>query len=99
MVNTSLTTMNNSLCTSCLRDVTPDGFGVVRSISVLVVIMLNKVNDVAKSMVTTVILNKVSAVLRDFNSLQVIVCTIVLVIVVVTGPDKLVNQRRFSVNG
>lgn len=85
-----------ALYASYLGILNPSGFGFMKSIEILVMVVLGGMGSMLGSVVSATVLTAVPELLRAFSSYRMIVYSLLLIIVMIFKPSGLLGQYDFS---
>ena len=85
-----------ALYASYLGILNPSGFGFMKSIEILVMVVLGGMGSMLGSIVSATVLTAVPELLRAFSSYRMIVYSLLLIIVMIFKPSGLLGQYDFS---
>ena len=85
-----------SLHASFLQTISPSNFGIMESISILVVVVLGGVGSMTGTFVAAIVLGVLDTVLQSFGALRMVIYAIVLILIMIFKPSGLLGNWEFS---
>ncbi|KRL37509.1 branched-chain amino acid ABC transporter, permease protein [Liquorilactobacillus uvarum DSM 19971] len=86
-----------SLHASYLQTIAPNDFGIMESISILIIVVLGGVGSVTGTFVAAVVLGVLDTVLQDFGTLRMVIYAAALILIMVFKPSGLLGTREISI--
>ncbi|WP_057875230.1 branched-chain amino acid ABC transporter permease [Liquorilactobacillus aquaticus] len=86
-----------SLHASYLQTIAPNDFGIMESISILIIVVLGGVGSVTGTFLAAVVLGILDTVLQDFGTLRMVIYAAALVLLMVFKPSGLLGTWEFSI--
>ena len=90
--------MAGALYASYLGILNPSGFGFMKSIEILVMVVLGGMGSMLGSVVSATVLTAVPEILRAFSDYRMIAYSLLLIIVMIFKPSGLFGQYDFSLS-
>ena len=85
-----------SLHASFLQTISPSNFGIMESISILVIVVLGGVGSMTGTFVAAIVLGVLDTVLQSFGALRMVIYAIVLILIMIFKPSGLLGNWEFS---
>ena len=85
-----------SLHASFLQTISPSNFGIMESISILVIVVLGGVGSMTGTFVAAIVLGALDTVLQSFGALRMVIYAIVLILIMIFKPSGLLGNWEFS---
>ncbi len=86
-----------SLHASYLQTIAPNDFGIMESISILIIVVLGGVGSVTGTFLAAVVLGVLDTVLQDFGTLRMVIYAAALILIMVFKPSGLLGTREISI--
>ncbi len=74
----------------------PDGFGFLKSIDILVIVVLGGLGSLSGSVIAAILLALISTVLQQFTAVRMILYALLLVVIMIFRPQGLMGSRELS---
>ncbi|WEV51283.1 branched-chain amino acid ABC transporter permease [Lactobacillus sp. ESL0731] len=85
-----------SLHASYLQTIAPSDFGIMESISILVIVVLGGVGSMTGTFLAATVLGVLDTVLQNFGSLRMVIYAIALILIMIFKPSGLLGNWEFS---
>ncbi|WP_294603749.1 branched-chain amino acid ABC transporter permease [uncultured Lactobacillus sp.] len=85
-----------SLHASFLQTISPSNFGIMESISILVIVVLGGVGSMTGTFVAAIVLGVLDTALQSFGALRMVIYAIVLILIMIFKPAGLLGNWEFS---
>ncbi|WP_157047091.1 branched-chain amino acid ABC transporter permease [Liquorilactobacillus oeni] len=82
---------------SYLQTIAPNDFGIMESISILIIVVLGGVGSITGSVVAAVVLGVLDTILQDFGTLRMVIYAVALILIMVFKPSGLLGTWEFSI--
>ncbi|WP_187325797.1 branched-chain amino acid ABC transporter permease [Liquorilactobacillus sucicola] len=86
-----------SLHASYLQTIAPNDFGIMESISILIIVVLGGVGSVTGTFLAAVVLGVLDTVLQDFGTLRMVIYAVALILIMVFKPSGLLGTWELSI--
>ncbi len=86
-----------SLHASFLQTISPNDFGIMESISILIIVVLGGVGSITGTFVAAIVLGVLDTVLQDFGALRMVIYAVALVLIMIFKPSGLLGTWEFSI--
>jgi len=74
----------------------PDGFGFLKSIDILVIVVLGGLGSMSGSVIAAILLALISMFLQQFTALRMILYALLLIVIMIFRPEGLMGSRELS---
>lgn len=85
-----------SLSASYIQTISPSNFGIMESISILVIVVLGGVGSMTGTFLAATVLGILDTVLQNFGSLRMVIYAIALILIMLFKPSGLLGNWEFS---
>lgn len=85
-----------SMQASYLQTIAPSTFGIMESISILIIVVLGGVGSITGSFVAAIILGIVDTALQNFGALRMVIYAVVLVLIMIFKPSGILGTWELS---
>lgn len=85
-----------SLHASYIQTISPSNFGIMESISILVIVVLGGVGSMTGTFLAAVVLGVLDTVLQNFGALRMVIYAIALILIMIFKPSGLLGNWEFS---
>ncbi|WEV71034.1 branched-chain amino acid ABC transporter permease [Lactobacillus sp. ESL0785] len=85
-----------SLHASYLQTIAPSDFGIMESISILVIVVLGGVGSMTGTFLAAIVLGILDTILQNFGSLRMVIYAIALILIMIFKPSGLLGNWEFS---
>lgn len=85
-----------SLQASYVQTISPSNYGIMESISILVIVVLGGVGSMTGTFVAATVLGILDTVLQNFGSLRMVIYAIALILIMIFKPSGLLGNWEFS---
>ncbi|MFT8909018.1 MAG: branched-chain amino acid ABC transporter permease [Lentilactobacillus diolivorans] len=86
-----------SLHASFLQTISPNDFGIMESISILIIVVLGGVGSITGTFVAAIVLGVLDTVLQDFGALRMVIYAVALVLIMIFKPSGILGTWEFSI--
>ncbi|MCO6543821.1 MAG: branched-chain amino acid ABC transporter permease [Lactobacillus sp.] len=88
--------IGGSLYASYLQTITPNNFGIMESISILIIVVLGGIGSLTGTFVAAIVLGVLDTVLQSFGPLRMVIYSLALILIMVFKPTGLLGTRELS---
>ncbi|BDR59907.1 branched-chain amino acid ABC transporter permease [Lactobacillus xylocopicola] len=85
-----------SLSASYVQTISPSNFGIMESISILVIVVLGGVGSMTGTILAAIVLGVLDTILQNFGALRMVIYAIVLIVMMIFKPSGLLGNWEFS---
>lgn len=85
-----------SLHASFLQTISPNDFGIMESISILIIVVLGGVGSITGTFVAAVVLGVLDTALQDFGALRMVIYAAALILIMIFKPSGLLGTWELS---
>ncbi|EEI24526.1 branched-chain amino acid ABC transporter permease [Lactobacillus hilgardii] len=86
-----------SLHASFLQTISPNDFGIMESISILIIVVLGGVGSITGTFVAAAVLGVLDTVLQDFGALRMVIYAAALILIMIFKPSGLLGTWELSI--
>lgn len=86
-----------SLHASFLQTISPNDFGIMESISILIIVALGGVGSITGTFVAAAVLGVLDTVLQDFGALRMVIYAAALILIMIFKPSGLLGTWELSI--
>ena len=97
VLGASTAAVAGSLHASYLQTIAPNDFGIMESISILIIVVLGGVGSITGTFVAAVVLGVLDTVLQNFGTLRMVIYALALILIMIFKPSGLLGTWEFSV--
>lgn len=90
--------IGGSLHASYLQTIAPGDFGIMNSISLLIIVVLGGVGSMTGMFVAAIVLGVIDTVLQNFGTLRMVIYALALILLMVFKPSGLLGHYELSFN-
>ncbi|WEV43505.1 branched-chain amino acid ABC transporter permease [Lactobacillus sp. ESL0684] len=96
MIGAATAAIAGSLHASYLQTIAPGDFGIMESISILVIVVLGGVGSMTGTFLAATVLGVLDTVLQNFGALRMVIYAIVLILIMIFKPSGLLGNWELS---
>lgn len=85
-----------SLSASYIQTIAPSNYGIMQSVSILIIVVLGGMGSITGTFVAAVVLGILDTVLQSFGVLRMVIYAIVLILMMVFKPSGLMGTNELS---
>ncbi|MBA1433827.1 branched-chain amino acid ABC transporter permease [Bombilactobacillus bombi] len=85
-----------SLDASYLQTITPNNFGIMESISILIIVVLGGIGSLTGTFVAAIVLGVIDTALQSFGPLRMVIYSLALILIMVFKPTGLLGRYEIS---
>jgi branched-chain amino acid transport system permease protein len=97
VLGASTAAVAGSLHASYLQTIAPNDFGIMESISILIIVVLGGVGSITGTFVAAVVLGVLDTVLQNFGTLRMVIYAVALVLIMIFKPSGLLGTWELSI--
>lgn len=86
-----------SLHASYLQTIAPSEFGIMESISILIIVVLGGVDSMTGTFVAAIALGVIDTILQNFGTLRMVIYAVALILIMVFKPSGLLGSKEISI--
>lgn len=97
VLGASTAAVAGSLHASYLQTIAPNDFGIMESISILIIVVLGGVGSITGTFVAAVVLGVLDTVLQNFGALRMVIYAAALILIMIFKPSGLLGTWELSI--
>ena len=86
-----------SLHASYLQTIAPSEFGIMESISILIIVVLGGIGSITGTFVAAIALGVIDTILQNFGALRMVIYALALILIMVFKPSGLLGTKELSI--